>query len=228
LNHVRVSELRRFLLPMKFLRECIGLVPDPASKEVLVENARINAIILRTRGKAWGTLLAGYREWLESEQMIPRTRRLLLRAAEAFCQSQKVDGKSAWSARAIPAFLRRSPGHRASLFKFVTYARSQFTWAVSMPKAMPLSKPPTTIHDLDKLMRRVMERGIEVVPVRELARTIAKALGFRVAQLHEGSWAVHRRADEIYLEHGDERMLIPPALAPVIEAWARRRTIAHT
>jgi hypothetical protein len=208
---------------MKFLRECIGLAPDPASKEVLVENQRINAIIMRTSGKAWGTLIAGYREWLESEQMIPRTRRLLLRAAEAFCQSQKVDGKSAWSARAIPAFLRRSPGHRASLFKFVTYVRSQFTWVVSMPRAIPRTKPPTTIHDLDKLMRRVMERGVEVVPVRQLARIIAKALGFRVAQLLEGSWSVHRRSDAVHLEHEGERMLIPPALAPVVEAWGRRR-----
>lgn len=223
LSHMRASELRRFQLPMTFLRECIGLVLNPASKEVLVENGRINAIIMRTRGEDWGTLLAGYREWLESEQMIPRTRRLLLRAAEAFCQSQKVDGNSAWSAQAIPTFLRRSPGHRASLFKFVTYVRSQFTWVVSMPRAIPRSRPPRTIHDLDKLMRRVMERGVDVVPIRDLTRIIAKALGYRVAQLHEGSWSVHHTSDDVHLRHNDETILIPSALAPVVEAWGRRR-----
>lgn len=92
-----------------------------------------------------------------------------------------------------------------------------------MPKAIPRSKSPATIRDLNKLMRRVMERGIDLVPVRDLARIIAKALGFRVAQLLEGSWSVHGTSDDVQLKHNDETMLIPSALAPVVEAWGRRR-----
>lgn len=222
LGTMRVADMRRFLLPMTFLKER-GVVIESPAREAQVEGRRIQQIIARTHHESWAPLLAGYRDWLEPGETTLRTCRLLLRAAEVFCRSQKVQPADPWPPEAISSFLRRFPGYRASLFTFVTYVRTCLGWTVSMPKAAAVSKPPATMMELRALLQRISKRGVDRAPVRDLARTIAKALGFRIADLDVGVWTVEVASGETHLLHGDDDIVIPPALVPIVTAWCRRR-----
>jgi hypothetical protein len=223
LGSMRVADMRRYLLPMTFLKERLGVVIGSPAREAQVEGHRIQQIITRADHESWAPLLNGYQGWLELGETTLRTRRLLLRAAEVFCRSQRVQPADPWPSGAISSFLRRYPGYRASLFKFVTYVRTCLGWAVSMPKTAAVSKPPATLKDLRTLLQRISERGVDRAPVRDLARTIAKALGFRIADLDAGSWTVRVASGATHLLHGDDDIVIPPTLVPIVTAWCRRR-----
>lgn len=225
LGTMRVADMRRYQLPMTFLKER-GVVIGSPSKDAQVEGHRIQQIIARTHHESWAPLVAGYRVWLERGETTLRTRRLLLRAAEVFCRSQRVQPADPWPPEAIPSFLRRFPGYRASLFTFVTYVRTCLGWTVSMPKAPAISRPPATMRDLKTLLQRISERGVERAPVRALARTIAKALGFRIAHLDAGTWTVREESGATHLLHGNDDIVIPQALVPIVTAWCRRRRMA--
>lgn len=218
-----VAELRRYLLPISFLRERLGLVLTPEAKLEQVEGERITDILMESQREAWGPLITGYREWLTTQAVALRTTRLLLRSAERFCRTQAVTNDAAWKPTAILHFLTRFPGHRAGLYKFVTYVRSTRSWDVAMPKLGVRTKVPRTIPALATVMERITRRGVDHVPVAQLARALAKALGFTLAAFLQGTWQLQDELGSVVLTRGEERIVVPEVLVPVARAWVRRR-----
>lgn len=79
-----VAQLRRYLLPTRFLRERLGLVLTAEGKLDQAEADRITEIVVGVQREEWAPLITGYRDWLTTQAMNRRTIRLLLRSAERF------------------------------------------------------------------------------------------------------------------------------------------------
>jgi hypothetical protein len=221
-----VAELRRYLLPVSFLRERLGLVVSRTAKLEQAEQHRITAIVIHAKRETWGPLLAGYHAWLTTQRVGVRTLRLLLRSAQRFCRMQRVVDTEPWKSAAIPKFLDRYPGHRAGLFKFVTYVGRIRGWDVSMPPVLPRNALPLTVPTLAAAMRTIAEQGVDQVSVAQLTRVLAKSFGYTRAAFVQGEWELREEVRGVLLSRDGESMIVPPVLVPVARAWKRRYVAA--
>jgi hypothetical protein len=224
LTQFPVAHLRRYLLPTSFLHERLGLVLTAEAKVEQAEARRITDLLVACQHEVWAPLITGYRDWLTTQEVTRRTMRLLLRSAERFCKSQRLSPDAAWGPTAIPRFLARFPGYRAGLFKFVTYVRSTRQWEVEMPKLAAQKAVPRTVTTLADALQRITSHGVDQVPVSQLTRALAKALGFTVKAFAQDRWQLQEESGSVMLIRGDERIEVPAALVPVARAWMRRRT----
>jgi hypothetical protein len=221
------SELRKHLLASQFLTETLGLAMTAELKAESADLERIRSKLLESKKSPWGRILERYASWLLDSGIPVRTRRLYLATAEAFCQSVKFSEEGPWSDDSIEHFLRKKPGLRANLFKFVGHCSRAYGWQVKMPPRSVtqrrLSAAPATVLQLQKLLHNVSIQGIDKVDQKTLARIIAKSLGFPMKAILSLAHAeCVAQSGKIVLKINGEAITIPQELGEIARAYISR------
>jgi hypothetical protein len=222
LAQVSVADLRKHELPVRFLAG-YGVALDDDAKQEQVERCRIAEKLIATRREPSGPLLKRYVEWLESQKTAVRTIRLYLTAASQLCLAERLGEDQPCSEDQIQRFLRRHPGARASLFRWLTFCREMLGWQVRMPVA-PASRKrglPRTVRELSSLLTKIEAAGVERAPPAMLRRAVAKAFGFTIKRMSPSEWTLRREGDEVYLCQATESVRVPAPMHKLVTAWMR-------
>jgi hypothetical protein len=218
--------LRKHLLASQFLSDTLNLEVTPELKSENADLERIRSKLFENKKSPWGQIFEQYAAWLLESGIPTRTRRLYLGTAESFCQFVKLSN-APWSEDAIVQFLRKQPGLRANLFKFVGHCSRAYGWDVKMPPRTAAqhrqASVPATVTQLQKLLHLIGRQGVDKVDKKTLARIIAKSLGFPLKTIlsisHDDCRA---RAAALVLTVGGENITIPQELDDIMRAYIRR------
>ena len=221
LDRLGVTLLRKHLLVSTFLQERLGISFRAEAKEDSAEKARIQEKLIKNIREPWAPLLTGYESWLSNEKVTVRTKRLYLRAAENFCQTEKLKSDAAWGTNALPSFLKKNPGSRASLFRFVSYCRVIMKWEVEVP-SRPQSSSSSLPKKLKSLIAEVNVKGIEAVDLDVLNKILALAFGYQYRDFTEQSWDLIE-VEGVPVLIGNEKMAVPTGYLDIVRGWLSRR-----
>lgn len=223
LNTFSVAELRKHVLPVRFLEAHLGANLDEAAKVEQVERSRIKEKLLASRRAPYAAVLERYVGWLDEQGTPTRTIRLYLTAASQLCTVEALGEGGRCSDSQLQHFLRRHPGARASLFRWLTFGRTVMGWEVAMPqRSSGKDRPPRTVRDLSVLISKIERTGLEQAPVTLLGRAIAKAFGFQEARMKAASWFLQTEGREIYLCDATESWRVPEPMRELVKVWMRR------
>jgi hypothetical protein len=223
LQHFSVAELRKHVLPVRFLGIHAGVALDEGAKQEQVERSRIAEKLIAARHELYGPLLKRYTEWLGGQGTPTRTIRLYLTAASQLCQDEGLAEGQPCSEEQLQRVLRKRPGARASLFRWITFCRATLGWDIKMPPMTSRkSRPPRTVRDLSVLLAKIHAAGLENAPVTMLQRAVAKAFGFPAKRMTPAAWALRMQEDEIYLSDATESVRVPPPMRELVTTWMRR------
>lgn len=171
--------IRRAQLPVQWMIEAKGLRIDHEFKAEHTELHRIETIISSMVSDAGRTLLADYRNHLESKpnkrRNSSRSVRMALRSAANLLLAGAAAGQALPSSLSLRSLLAETPGIAASLKSFVTYLNARYSLDLEYPKDN---------RDAIKLRRHRFELEIKAL-MREAAlgndvldRWPAAALGY--------------------------------------------------
>lgn len=137
------EEIRQSGLFGMFLAERGLLVDSAARRAELSDLRRIDATLAEVTAKPWGKLVKQYADVLASEKrkLSSRTRRVYLRAAAELMTSSKVARIEDLTDEHVRKFVRARPGHRASLFPWLTFLRENTGRSFLVPKAQRRKDP---------------------------------------------------------------------------------------
>lgn len=218
--------LRKHLLVTQFLKESLAIEATAEEKAENADLERIQTKLRENKKQPWGKILTAYAESLAGDALPVRTRRLYIATAEAFCQFAK-PSSAPWSDDCARQFLRKKPGLRANLSKFVRYCSRAYGWNVTMPQRSAvkhkLNAPPKTVPYLQKLLQKVSIDGVDKVDRATLVRIIAKSFGFPIKAISDLS-ANHFQSDAgklVFVVRG-ESVIIPPALDDIAREFMSR------
>ncbi|MEQ7328397.1 hypothetical protein ABQE91_10855 [Xanthomonas campestris pv. campestris] len=218
-----VAELRKHVLPVRFLEAHFGTKLDEAAKVEQVERSRIAEKLLASRRAPYAAVLKHYVSWLEEQGMPTRTIRLYLTAASQLCAAEALGESGQCSDVQLKHFLRRHPGARASLFRWLGFGRAVLGWEVTMPQRNSSNdRPPRTVRDLSVLMAKIEQVGLEEAPSGLLQRAIAKAFGFPSKRLSNGHWRATEIGEELYLFDEHDSVRVPKTMRRLVKVWTRR------
>ena len=113
--------MRRNVLVVRFLAGRLGLTWDPATAEDAAERQRIEAKLDEHAGRPWGADLRAYHAHLAADDVRPKTTRAYLAAAAGLLAGAGVARAAALEQAHVRLHLRRSPGNRANLARFVAW-----------------------------------------------------------------------------------------------------------
>ena len=226
LQHFSVAELRKHVLPVRFLRGHVGVALDEVTKQEQVERSRIAEKLIALRREPCGPLLKRYVDWLDEKQMASRTMRLYLTAASQLCRAEGLEENRPCREDQLQRFLRKHQGARASLFRWIAFCRTELSWDIEMP-APPSRKsgPPRTVRDLALLLAKIEATGLERAPMTVLQKTVAKAFGFSAKRLEIGKWTLETQGNELYLSDAMDTVRVPASMRELITTWMRRTAL---
>jgi len=218
--------LRRHLLATQFLEAYLSLEITAQAKSENADLERIQTKLQENRKQPWGSILVNYSELLRKDELPARTRRMYVSAAEVFCQYAKPSNKSCPES-SIEHFLRKKPGLRANLSRFVGFCNRTYCWGLTMPPIdklrAKLNGSPKTVAHLKKLLRTVVDQGVDNADQKTLARIIAKSLGFPAKEiLGLTSKHLSSDSDHLILKINDESIQIPDELESITRAFIRK------
>ncbi|MEA9589204.1 hypothetical protein VC279_19875 [Xanthomonas sp. WHRI 10064A] len=222
-----VAELRKHVLPVRFLGAHAGVDLDEAAKVEQVERGRITEKLLAIRRAPYATVLKRYVRWLDDKGTPTRTIRLYLTAASQLCKIEGLGESGQCSNVQLQHFLRRHPGARASLFRWLTFGRTVLGWEVIMPqRTSSKDRPPRTVRDLSVLVGKIEKVGLEQAPLELLHRVIAKTFGFTVKRLIARQWHLLEKDEQVHLSDGYESIRVPEPMRHLVKAWSSRMDAA--
>lgn len=118
------EEMRRNLLVMRFLAGHLALTWDPEIAEDAAEQRRIEATLAANAGQPWAADLRAYHAHLAADDVRLKTVRVYLAAAAGLLASAEVARAVALEQSHVRLCLRRSPGNRANLARFVAWLQA--------------------------------------------------------------------------------------------------------
>lgn len=139
LQHFGVRRLRSVLLPMRWMEETKLVVPNAKAKEDDSNRRRIAASLAQfpEGSNEWG-ILGGYYGALSQEfakgKTTLRSIRLALTPAAGLLLKAKEMGLVTPDQNALNVYLKKTPGQRAGVSRFVRYLRDQFSIEIALPK----------------------------------------------------------------------------------------------
>ncbi|MGO1073829.1 hypothetical protein [Lysobacter sp. CA199] len=223
LQNFSVAELRKHVLPVRFLEIHAGVALDEGAKQEQVERSRIAEKLIAVRNTTSGALLKQYVDWLEHQVTPTRTIRLYLTAASQLCQAEGLAEGRPCSEEQLRWFLRKHPGARASLFRWLTFCRTALNWDIKMPpRATQKRREPRTVRELSVLLVKVNQIGVKNAPVAMLQRIIAKAFGFTIKRMGSNAWSIHTQEKDIYLSDEIESVRVPAQMQELVTIWMQR------
>lgn len=137
------EEIRRAGLFAMFLAER-GLMPGSAGERAAASDARrIEAALAEIRGKPWEKAIREYAGELAASErkLAERSQRLYLRAAVELMTFSGIEGVRELTDEHIRKFLRSKPGHRASMFPWLSFVRERTNRKLSLPKRASRNEP---------------------------------------------------------------------------------------
>lgn len=222
LQHLSVAELRKHVLSVRFLETHAGVALDEDAKQAQVERSRITEKLIAARHMPAGPLLKQYVSWLERQGTPTRTIRLYLSAASLLCQTEELAEGRPCSEEQLQGFLRKHPGTRASLFRWLTFCRATLGWDLKMPAPTSRkSRPPRTVRDLATLLVKIDAVGLDNAPPMLLQRAVAKAFGFPAQRMAPTAWTLRREEGGLYMANSIESVRIPGPMQALVMAWMR-------
>lgn len=223
LTHFPVTEQRRHLLPIRFLAERHGIVVPAQGKVDRSARDRITDLLLQIKQDPWFPLIRSYHEHLVAEQIQPRTIRMYVATAVAFCRHTRLAATAAVSTSDVQKFLRKHPGCRTNIFRWLSFGRSHWGWTATVPpRHTPAPATPRTVRDLSVHLDIIARTGPERAPWKILHQVMVRAFALPRSISALNNWHVSD-APAPHLAHGDEQFPIPNALIGIAHAWQARR-----
>lgn len=179
---------RQHLSASRFVKQKLLRGAGDVEAQASIEQRRLDAILTAAAKTLFEELLRDYAAYLQQAAVATRTARLYLRSAQALCSgAQSVGGKQIRQAE-LQQFLTNSPGHGASLARFVSFCRIQRGWDLRMP---PKSTWASTSARRATLRLNRLKEAVEDAPVvqtsslstKAVARVLSAALGLSGAEL---------------------------------------------
>ena len=113
--------MRREVLVVRFLAGHLGLAWDSATAEDAAERRRIEATLAAAAGRPWAADLRAYHDHVAADDVRPKTVRVYVAAAASLLAGSGVVRAAALEQAHVRLSLRRSPGNRANLARFVSW-----------------------------------------------------------------------------------------------------------
>lgn len=224
------AELRKHLLVMRFLETTLGLTFTEQEKQDSADKERIAAKLADSSRHPWGAVIRDYAAVLAVSDVTVRTQRMYVSTAEAFCNAVMFDGDAPWSEQDAQRFLKRKPGTRANLVRFVSFCRGKYNWSVVLPSSSlskSASKPPRTIRELKKLLKEVKAVGVENAQAGTLAKVIAKSFGTRIGTILALSpEQISGGEGNLVLSINGESIDVPMELEEIVRSYAARLALS--
>lgn len=224
LENLGVALMRQHLLASIFLQESLVITIRSEKKSDSAENSRINEKLIKNSREPWFPLLKSYHFWLKDKEISTLTKRLYLRAAEKFCQTGKIKHDSAWNDNVLYLFLKKHPGSRASLFKFITYCRIELGWPVKIPSRTTLT-PVSLSKKLKYLINQIKEVGVEIADLDLLSKMLALAFGYEHTEFVAHPWRIEKIDTTTILISDNEKIVVPTEYIAAALSWTNRRRI---
>lgn len=220
LESFSVQYLRNHMLATEFLQAFLGFEISMESKVEVAEQGRIEKKLADSLTQPWGALLKEYYDSLRGAQLSARTIRLYLRAAEKFCDFIRLED-GPFTNQDLLKFLKRYGGSRASLHRFVTFARDRKAWNVAMPETTSLAKQRrqvmSSVSELSALMDSIRDQGVEGVRRETLMGAMALAFDIPSNRLNGQFCQLVDTRGGIRLQYDGELLIVPEELQPVVE-----------
>lgn len=224
LDSFQVAGLRAHALPVRYLAEIHAVSIGDQAKADHVERCRVTQLLEKSRSEAWGPLLGRYANWLKSRGTAIRTSRLYISTAVKFCRAQLGTRSGPHSETMLHDFLKKNRGLRANLYPWNTFCNETHGTTILMPAVKPKRGNPKTVGDLERLLARIEEHGVERAPVSLLQRALAKTFGFTAQQFGAMYWAISRADGYAQLSCGQEHLRVPEKIEFVALEWVKRRS----
>lgn len=206
--------LRQYLLASRFVIGRFDVEVFEEKRGESTETRLTGDILLRNQDTPYAIVLSSFARHLAGSSLAPKTVRIYLRAAEAFCKSAKVRSHLPWKEDAMVRFLKRSPGHAASLGIFVRHCRVRLGWKVLMPqKARWRPTLPKIVGDLEELA--LVLKGLQRSPAtsastKSVAKMFSLAFGLPAKSLIRLRGEGRVRIDEAgSIEIADDAHVLP-------------------
>ena len=218
--------LRRQHLVVRFLAERLALDWSPRRVEAFVEAGRIEGVLAAADGRPWGPALRAYRGHLALDGALrPRTVRFYLNAAAGLLAQAGHADLALLQQAEVERYLRRKPGQRASLARFLAYAARIAGTQVVLPPKKRWANPKAREKALLREARVLLDRLDQAAGVGEGRALLATAISRIYAVPLSAVLALKR--PEVAAE-GAAVMLWPdrlavslaPALAEALRRWA--------
>ena len=139
LAYFGTARLRRVLLPMRWMEKTGRIVPDKQAKANDSESRRISTIMSKVaKGTRQWVILDGYREtligdWRAGKMRLSSVRLALSPAATLLCQAVESDCMPP-DQSIFDVYLSKTPGQRASLFRFARYLNDKCSTKITLPR----------------------------------------------------------------------------------------------
>lgn len=176
LEALTTEEIRRAGLFAMFLAER-GLMPSSSGERAAASDSRrIEAALSEIRGKPWETEIREYAAELGAPErkLAARTRRIYLRAAVELMAFSDAKGLRELTDEHIRRFLRSKPGHRASIFPWLSFAREKTNRKLSVPKKKARKEP--TIGSVAESVSYLVEAVRNALTMEARRALLAKLL----------------------------------------------------
>jgi hypothetical protein len=128
-KHFSVEELRRLGYVTQFLSEQGYLLASGADRQAWSEERRIDDILQEAKTLPCGDVLVEYAAWLDGRTGKPlaiRTKRVYLRASTSWLSHAAIIDLDQLANSHLQAFLKASPGQRASLTSFLHFLGERY------------------------------------------------------------------------------------------------------
>lgn len=169
------EEIRRAGLFGMFLAER-GFITGSVQDRVAASDARrIDTALSEIRGRPWEKAIRQYADELSGpvKKLSLRSRRVYLRAAVELMTFAHVEGMSELTDRHIKHFLRSKPGHRASLFPWLSFVRERSGHELCIPKKAVRKEP--TVKAVANGVGHLVS-AIKAAPTKEARRALVAKL----------------------------------------------------
>lgn len=217
------ATLRRHLLPTQFLAEQVDIHVYSEAKSQASEFDRIKETLIAAKRTSWDEIIHAYHQVLLASALAPRSVRMYLATAAAFCAHADV-GVKAWSHGVLEGYLKDKPGTKNSLSRFVSFCRKSRGWDVHMPAkgitVQPLRDPVRSAKTLRELLKKVDATGLQNAPRDVLGAILCASLGLPKSAVMGSTVDFHVTSDTVTLCLGAEKIRVPNELEPYARRFA--------
>lgn len=187
-HHIDSKLHRKYLLASRFVVAQLRLDDFTESRGAAAERRRIEDILTRSQGTQFIGLLVDFVAHLDSENTAPRTVRLYLRAAEAFCINSCASMTTGpWREQALVNHLKHFPGSANSLSRFVSHCKVRYEWGVQMPDRTkwkdPSQKLKKTLAVVKSGLQSASQQSVDEMSLKEVSRLLSAAMGIPATRL---------------------------------------------
>lgn len=213
------ARLRAYLLASRFVAQKLTRNSEIVDDPHVTQRALTRSVQVPSAG-----LLQAFGQELSHSSIRPITQRQYISTATKFMESLAYTGRDVPNAADLTAFLRTRPGQHANLQRFVSFGVKTCGWSCSMPAKPSLSKAPSTVGRVRKLLSKLLQKPIQDASNADLIAIIALLHGFPKQCL--AAAALKLEEAPLTLRVDEEAVVLDSRLKGIAEELVRRRNAA--